>query len=648
MINDDIPTQTSPLYNVQPTSHTSEKRIFPSLPYTSENLKFINKFNFQFSDLTDTEYITLCNMLLKYKTCYATHKNDVGKISTPFRIRLKPNAQLMTQRPSKVPIHYRDKLNVLLEELEKYNIIKQIGSSPQDKPVYGTTYLNPLVIIPKGDTIKCVLDARHLNSNTKQSDESWPIEPLAPQLARANKKYKSAIDLMYAYAHTPLDEDTIKLTSFSSGDKLFAFIRGFYGLKGLSNFFTKQMSTFFKTLIEQGFALVYIDDIIFLSDSKEHMFQFIEQLDIISTKNNHKLAPEKSFFMLLKVKFLGHEIGYNTIKPIHLKLAAIHKIPSPTGKVALMSFIGALNFYTKLIEKLHINFKPIYDLLHENTPWKWTDEHESLFQKLKMSLTSETELTIPNTKHPFFITVDASLNGLGAVLIQLNEQNKMKVISNNSRILNPQEQKLSTLDRELLGIVHALQIYEFLIIGSPHPKHIFTDHKPLLHCFTKKGNLSPRFYRAQMQLTKFSKLKIIHTPGKNLSAADMLSRSFTKADLQLNQLKHKQLPPQIDFALLQNGTLKPVHYLIKHEEILPHQKHDSHPILADYGTNQFFIRIKNKGNDIIVKPLQSFSFKSITPFQTKFKTPIKRTIKPFINNLSCSMILILQVMTKII
>ena len=125
---------------------------------------------------------------------------------------------------------------------------------------------------------------------------------------------------MYAYAHTPLDEDSIKLTSFSSGDKLFAFIRGFHGLKGLPNFFTKQMSTFFKTLIEQGFALVYNDDIFLLSDSKEHMFQLIEQLHIISTKNNLKLAPEKSFFMLPKVKFLGHEIGYNTIKPIHSKL----------------------------------------------------------------------------------------------------------------------------------------------------------------------------------------------------------------------------------------------------------------------------------------------------------------------------------------
>ena len=208
---------------------------------------------------------------------------------------------------------------------------------------------------------------------------------------------------MYAYAHAPLDEDTIKLTSFSSGDKLFAFIRGFCGLKRLPNFFTKQMSFFFQTLIEQGFALLYIDNNLLLSDSKEHMFQLIEQLHIISTKNNLKLAPEKSFFVFLKVKFLGHEIGYNTIKPKHSKIAALHKILSPTGKVALMSFIGALHFYTKIIEKLHINLKPFYNLLDENTSWKWTDEHEQLFQKQKTSLTSETEITIPNAKHPFLL-----------------------------------------------------------------------------------------------------------------------------------------------------------------------------------------------------------------------------------------------------
>ena len=243
---------------------------------------------------------------------------------------------------------------------------------------------------------------------------------------------------------------------------------------------------------------------------------------------------------------------------------------------------------------------------------------------MQTSLTSDTELTIPNTKHPFFITVDASLIGLGALLFQLNEQNQMKVMSYNSRILNPQEQKFSTLERELFGKVHALQIYEFIIIGSPHPIHEFTDHKPLLHCFTKKGNLSPRFHRAQMQLTKFSKLKIIHTPGKNLFVADLLSRTFTKKELQINQLKHKHLPSHIDFTILQDNKLETVHYLIKHEVVLPHQKHDSHPILADYGTDQFSLRNNDKGNDFIVKPLNSFSFESVTPFQTKFKTPIKK------------------------
>ena len=129
------------------------------------------------------------------------------------------------------------------------------------------------------------------------------------------------------------------------------------------------MSSFFKTLKEQGFAPVYIDNILLLSNSKEHMFHFIEQLHTISTKHNLKLAPEKSFFMLLKIKFPGNEIGYNTTKPVDSKVDAIRQIPSPTSKVALMSFIGALNFYTKYIEKLHINLKHFHDLFHENIPW---------------------------------------------------------------------------------------------------------------------------------------------------------------------------------------------------------------------------------------------------------------------------------------
>ena len=125
-----------------------------------------------------------------------------------------------------------------------------------------------------------------------------------------------------------------------------------------------------------------------------------------------------------------------------------------------------------------------------------------------------------------------------------------------------------------------------------------------------------------MQLTKFSQLKIIHTPGKNLTVADMLSRTFTKEQLQLHQLR-----PEIDFSIIEDNQLKPVHYLVKHEEIKCIQKNDCHLILADYGEDQFSIRLNNKGEDIQIKPLDLFSFQSIVPFESKYKRPTKNQAK---------------------
>ena len=130
-----------------------------------------------------------------------------------------------------------------------------------------------------------------------------------------------------------------------------------------------------------------------------------------------------------------------------------------------------------------------------------------------------------------------------------------------------------------------------------------------------------------MQLTKVSKLKIIHTPGINLTVADMLSRTFTKEQFQVHQIQHKQLPPQIDFSIMKDNQLRPVDYLVKHEEIKNNQKNDCHPILADYGEDQFSIRIINKGEDIHIKPLDSFSFRSIVPFESKYKRPTKTQTK---------------------
>ena len=149
-------------------------------------------------------------------------------------------------------------MNALLDDLQKKGILKQTGSRPHEKSNHGTFFLNPLKTLKENDSFKIVLDARYLNSNTDnsyQSSEFLPLEPLATQLAWANKNYKSAIDLMYAIAQATLNRKTNKLTAFSSVEQISAFKRGIYGLKVPPNIFTQQTPPFFKGLIRQGSAL---------------------------------------------------------------------------------------------------------------------------------------------------------------------------------------------------------------------------------------------------------------------------------------------------------------------------------------------------------------------------------------------------------
>ena len=84
--------------------------------------------------------------------------------------------------------------------------------------------------------------------------------------------------------------------------------------------------------------------------------------------------------LLLTIKFLGHEIGNNTIRPISSKVDGIQKLKALTSKTELMLLIG---------------------------------------KEIETSLSKDAELVIPNTTHSFYVTVDTSLIGVGAILFQL-------------------------------------------------------------------------------------------------------------------------------------------------------------------------------------------------------------------------------------
>ena len=120
--------------------------MFKTSQYTEEQQKFLAKFNFQHSQITQNEFDKLAKLFLKYPTVYATSKLDVGKISSPLLLPLKLDALFKKQRASKVPIHLHDKVNRLFDILEQYEIISPVNKEEQPK---GNTFINPVIILAK-------------------------------------------------------------------------------------------------------------------------------------------------------------------------------------------------------------------------------------------------------------------------------------------------------------------------------------------------------------------------------------------------------------------------------------------------------------------------------------------------------------------
>ena len=142
------------------------KPTFDVTNYTKDQQKFLTMFNFQHSQMTQNEIDKLAQQLLKYSSVYATSKLDVGKVSSSLHLPLTPDAVFKKQRASKVSIHLHDKVNRLLNILEQYENISPVNKEEQPK---GNTFINPVIILAKGESLKIVLDARYLNSLIDES-----------------------------------------------------------------------------------------------------------------------------------------------------------------------------------------------------------------------------------------------------------------------------------------------------------------------------------------------------------------------------------------------------------------------------------------------------------------------------------------------
>ena len=240
------------------------------------------------------------------------------------------------------------------------------------------------------------------------------------------------------------------------------------------------MTIHFAEMIAKKQAITYIDDVILQAKTNSEMWKKLESYFKCLRSSGLKAAPNKIKLLLRKVQFLGHIVSDKGIQPVAKKVQDLKDLKRPENNRDVMRVLGSLGFYSTFIKNLHVDSKPFYELVRDDVPFKWTKEHEELFRNIKDRISEETFPAVPNPKYPFHIHVDASSIGTGSILVQEFPSGK-RIVSFNSRVFTKDEQKMSTLHRELCGIKFALQTYEHLIIGSSHPINFFCDHKPLLY-----------------------------------------------------------------------------------------------------------------------------------------------------------------------
>lgn len=151
-----------------------------------------------------------------------------------------------------------------------------------------------------------------------------------------------------------------------------------------------------------------------------------------------------------------------------------------------------INFLGKFIPNLTSKTACLRELLQHNTVFEWTARHEREWKKLKETVTNEPVLAFFDPSKPTKISTDASKDGLGAVLLQMNGGN-WQPVAYASRSMTETEQRYSQIQKETLGLVFGC--------GKFHS-----------------------YVRMMMALQRYD-FELIYTPGKYIVLADALSRA---------------------------------------------------------------------------------------------------------------------------
>ncbi|XP_071924797.1 uncharacterized protein [Coffea arabica] len=227
---------------------------------------------------------------------------------------------------------------------------------------------------------------------------------------------------------------------------------------------------FSKLDLRQGFVVVFIDDILVYSRSREEHEQHLRI--VLQTLREHQLFAKfsKCEFWLEEVGFLGHIISKDGLAVDPAKVEAVAKWKQPENPTEVRSFLGLAGYYRRFIKNFSRIAGPLTNLTKKQGKYIWDVKCENGFQELKKQFTMAPVLALPSGKDSYTVYTDASKEGLGCVLMQ-----NRKVIAYASRKLKTHEQNYPTHDLELAAVVFALKKWRHYLYGVTFEANVVAD-----------------------------------------------------------------------------------------------------------------------------------------------------------------------------
>ena len=348
-----------------------------------------------------------------------------------------------------------------------------------------------MVLVRKKDGgLRFCIDLRKLNNRTiKDGYSLLRIEDTLDCLHGA--VWFSTLDLKSGYWQVELEEEAKPLTAFTIGPL------GFWECECMPFGLTNAPATFQRLMesclgeLHLNWCIIYLDDIIVFSRTPEEHIHRLRAVFETLKAAGMKLKPSRCDFFKKEIKYLGHVVSEQGVSTDPDKIKAVTEWPQPTTVTEVRSFLGFVSYYRRFIPIFSKVAKPLNKLLQnlegtlsQKKKFKvhWGTEQQEAFETPQGLCTESPVLAYADFKAPFILHTDASGEGLGAVLYQVQE-GKQRVIAYASRSLSKSERNYPVHKLEFLALKWAItdKFHEYLYSSQ---FQVYTDNNPLTYVLT--------------------------------------------------------------------------------------------------------------------------------------------------------------------